>query len=144
MRRLVGDQALAHPAIPKERVRVEDGGGVLHAAEARGRLQMREPLVGKHADERREVPHDLTGGREWPGEDRALLRRGVDELRDASARGRETARRFTERILYEWRGGDDHQVHGNRMRFAPSRAHTSVGEWRSLDEGAVRDHGALR
>ena len=106
---------------------------------------MRELLVRKRPDERCEVSNDLAGLREGAGQHRPLLGRRIDVLRHATAGRRETACGFAERVLGERRGGDDHQVDGNRVRLAPAVVRTSpVRQRRSVDEHAVRYDRSFR
>src|SRR5256885_3806280 len=103
---------------------------------------MRELLVREWTDERCEVLDDLAGLREGARKRWPLLRRCVDILSHAPAIRAESTGRLAKRILAEWRGGDDHQVDSNWMRFAPPSTYATVREGGLIDHDAVCDDGA--
>src|SRR5436305_10373750 len=91
VRRLVRDQPFIHSTGSERTIGVEDCRGVLHAAEARGRLQMGELLVWKGTDKPGEEMDDLACLGEGTGNGRALLGRRVDELRNTPVGERKAA-----------------------------------------------------
>ncbi len=83
MRGLVGDQIRAYAAAPERPIAVEDGGGVLHAAEARGTLHVRQLLVRIGTDSATEKGDHRGGVGKRAGDVIAQLRTHVHGLRHA-------------------------------------------------------------